>query len=131
MTGEFVNVVNRSKSELTVTFDGRSFVLQPGKNTIDACMAGHARRQHRIMGTEDPSNPLDFDSLVALPGDDDSPAEQSNKIEAMDRRLMPEGQRNQLLAALVGLPLTAANALRAVDPSEFRKCVRSFGRIST
>ena len=93
MTGEFVNVVNRSKSELTVTFDGRSFVLQPGKNTIDACMAGHARRQHRIMGTEDPSNPLDFDSLVALPGDDDSPAEQSNKIEAMDRRLMPEGQR--------------------------------------
>ena len=90
MTGEIEIVVNRTKDELTVRFDGRSFVLKPGENHVPAEIAHHARRQHLIMGTEDPSNPLDFQSLVGIPsrGDDCSPAKQSKKIEALDRGML-------------------------------------------
>lgn len=88
MTGEIVRVFNRSKSPLTVTFDGRSFILKPGENHIDAALVGHARRQHLIMGTEDPGDPLSFDSLVARPGDEEAPIEQSKKVEALNRKLM-------------------------------------------
>ena len=92
MTGEVLKVVNRTTGPLTVAFDGRSFILVPGENYVDAAIVGHARRQHLIMGTEDPSNPLDFESLIGVPsrGDDCSPAKQSKKLEALDRRLLPD-----------------------------------------
>ena len=89
MTGEIAQLVNRTKKDLTVMFDGRQFVLKPGLNAVPAEIVSHAKRQCRIMGTEDPGNPLDFETLVGIPDVDDcTPAEQSKKAEAIDRKLM-------------------------------------------
>jgi hypothetical protein len=92
MTGEFVTLVNRTKEPLSVMVDGRQYVLKPGDNTVDRMLVQYARNQHRIMGTEDPGNPLDFQSLVGWKerGDDITPAKQSQAVEALDRRLLAD-----------------------------------------
>lgn len=56
------------------------------------------------MGTEDPSNPLDFESLVAIRenGDDESPAKQSKKVEALDRKLVVDPASKGAVVVKVG-----------------------------
>lgn len=94
MTGEIGQLTNRTKAELTVMFDGRQFPLKPGVNAVPLEIIPHAKRQCRVMGTEDPGNPFDFDSLVGIPGVDDcSPLEQSKKVECLDRKLMEPKRR--------------------------------------
>jgi hypothetical protein len=91
---EFVQLVNRTKGDLLVTYDGRCYTLAPGTNTVPSFLIGPAKRQCRVMGTEDPMNPLDFDTLVGVPGVDDcSPKEQSKKVEALDRSLVVDPKR--------------------------------------
>lgn len=86
---EFVQLVNRTKGNLKVTYDGRHFTLVPGPNTVPSYVVQPAKNQHRVMGTEDPGNPLAFETLVGVPGVDDcTPREQSKKLEAMDRSLL-------------------------------------------
>lgn len=91
MTGEIAQLFNRTKKDLSVMYDGRRFILKPGLNAVPAEIVPHAKRQCRIMGTEDPTNPLDFETLVGVPDVDDcSPTEQSKKVEALDRKLMAD-----------------------------------------
>jgi len=91
---EFVQIVNRSKANLSVMFDGRRHVLVPGLNTVPSELVAMAKRQNRVMGTEDPLNPLDFESLIGVPDVDDcSDQEQSRKVEALDRSLMVDPKR--------------------------------------
>ena len=91
---EFVQIVNRTKENLSVMFDGRRHLLVPGINTVPSVLVAPAKRQNRVMGTEDPLNPLDFESLVGVPDVDDcSPQEQSKKVEALDRSLMVDPKR--------------------------------------
>ena len=91
---EFVQIVNRSKGDLSVMYDGRRYTLTPGANTVPSFLVGPAKRQNRVMGTEDPLNPLDFESLIGSPDVDDCSAkEQSKKMEALDRTLMVDPKR--------------------------------------
>lgn len=107
---EFVQLVNRSKSPLSVTYDGRRYVLAPGTNTVPSFLVGPAKRQNRVMGTEDPLNPLDFQSLVGCPEqeDDCSPKEQSKKVEALDRKMIPDLKRRAAKVVSTGRGVSRA-----------------------
>lgn len=92
-TQDFVTVGNRSSKPLSVTFDGRSWKLPPYPATVSMhpVVAQQAVRQHPIMGSEDPYNAMDCDYLVyvkewKLPS---KPIEQSEKVERLDRSLLP------------------------------------------
>ncbi len=115
MTGEIVRVFNRSDAPLDVMWSGRQWVLKPGENVIDLALIGHAKRQHRIMGTEDPMNPLDFESLVTCPGPgpqdgaectncrgllghETKAAKQSKAIEAINAKLLPHRKSREVVA---------------------------------
>ena len=87
---DIATLVNRTKGPLSVTFDGRQHVLKPGANHVPRALVMMAYHQHRIMGTEDPLNPRDFQSLVgcAEMRHPVTPIEQSEAIEALDRSLV-------------------------------------------
>lgn len=101
---EFVQLVNRTKAPLSVTYDGRQYVLAPGTNTVPAFLVQPAKNQLRVMGTEDPQNPLDYQSLVGCPerGDDVTPKEQSKKVEALDRTLVMDPKRRKAKVVQTG-----------------------------
>lgn len=109
MTGEIGQLVNRTKHDLSVMFDGRQFVLKPGMNSVPQEIIAHAKRQHRIMGTEDPGNPLDFQTLVGVPDEDEcSPIEQSKKVECLDRRLIADPKRRAAKVVQMGRGVSRA-----------------------
>lgn len=97
-----VLVRNRSSKELSVTYNGRSVTIPPRatKGTIGRWMtpaaAQKAIEQNRVMGTEDPMQPGVFESLVYVEGSEmpSTPIEQSDKAEAIDRRLMDPAAQN-------------------------------------
>jgi len=66
--------------------------------------AERAKRQNPVMGTEDPYNPSDFQSLIAVPewGDDYSPIQQSDAIERLDRSLLPDDMQKVTVIAARG-----------------------------
>jgi hypothetical protein len=95
----FVLVLNRSSKELSVTYNGRSVTIPvrgKGGRWMTARAAEKAIEQNRIMGTEDPLQPGIFETLVYVDGSqmDSSPIEQSDKAEALDRRMMEPGRQN-------------------------------------
>jgi len=100
---EFVQIVNRSPETLSVMYDGKRYQLQPGTNTVPSFLVGPAKRQNRVMGTEDPLNPLDFESLIGVPDVDDcSPKKQSKAVEALDRKLMVDPARRKAKVVKTG-----------------------------
>lgn len=50
-------VVNRAPVDLTVTFDGQSHTMKPGKNMIPAVTIPYAKNQNPQKGTGDLDNP--------------------------------------------------------------------------
>lgn len=85
----FVLVKNRSSKALNVTYNGRSTEIppRPGGRFMTPMAAQKAIEQNRVMGTEDPLSPGNFESLVYVEGSDmpSGPREQSDKAEALDR----------------------------------------------
>ena len=117
--GRIVHVVNRTTDMLEVMDDGIPWPIRPGYKVVtnddgDSVVVGagpdgsvymeplpffaaeRAKRQNPIMGTENPYNIQDFQSLVAVPdwGDDYSHQEQSDAIERMDRSQLPDDVQN-------------------------------------
>lgn len=93
----FVHLGNRTSKSLTVTFDGKQWTLPPYPAVVQAPMAvaRAACRQFPLMGSEDPYN---FDCTLIVyvrewmehePGMADTPIEQSDKIERIDRSMLP------------------------------------------
>lgn len=86
---DFVRVGNRTSKALTVTYDGKTWMLPPYPETRDVprCVAEAACRQHPLMGTEDRYNPRAVDLLVYVDGTAHprSPIEQSKALERFDR----------------------------------------------
>jgi len=99
--------------------EGKAVVDENGQPTYDVVGAGpggtvfmeplpyfaaeRAKRQNPVMGTEDPYNPNDFATLIAVPewGEDYSPLEQSPAIERLDRTLLPgDAQKVQVIGAV-------------------------------
>jgi hypothetical protein len=108
----FVFVKNRSSKELSVTYNGRSVTLPPrgkGGRWMTPAAAAKAIEQNRVMGTEDPMAPGIFDSLVYVDGTSmpSDAIEQSDKAEALDRRMMDP------LAQNVQITLRSTRALRS------------------
>lgn len=112
---KMVQAVNRTLGPLDAMYDGQPVVLLSGyvedydekgkKSIIGAGPAGSVRtnplpyfaaemvkRQNPVMGTEDPENPKDFESLVGIVewGDDIDHIEQSAAEERLDRGLMDD-----------------------------------------
>ncbi len=87
MMTETVTLVNRTKGELKVTFDGTDIPIKPGPNYgFPAVAVPYAKGQNRVNGTTHPFSPSTFVSLVGVDGiDDTSPLEQSDEIELYDR----------------------------------------------
>lgn len=97
--GGFVMVKNRTTAPLSVTYNGRSVTIPPygkGGRWMAPAAAQKAIEQNRLMGTEDPLNYHDFESLVYVEGSDmpSDQIEQSEKIEAIDRSLLPPDAQN-------------------------------------
>ncbi len=109
-----VTAVNRTTSPLDAMFDGQPVVLVAGYvregedanaaivgagpggsvrgNPLPYFAAEMVKRQNPRMGTEDPTDPRDFESLVGiLEWDDDvSHIEQSAAVERLDRELLDD-----------------------------------------
>lgn len=97
-TFDFVLVGNRTSKTLSVTFDGKSWPLPPYPEVVAVPrpVAEWAARQHRVNGTENPWNPVDVESLIyvksakgELKFGSDTPREQSDAIESLDRSMLP------------------------------------------
>lgn len=89
----FVKVGNRSDRDLTVTYDGRSCVVPArGFAFMSEAAARRAVFQARIMGTENPYNPEEFQSYLYVEGWK-LPSEpikfDQSKEETLDRSLLP------------------------------------------
>lgn len=94
-----VLVKNRTARELTVTYNGRSVGIPPygkGGRWMSAAAAEKGLAQNRRMGTEDPMDPRQFESLLYVEGSEmpSDAIEQSDKIEALDRSLLPPDAQN-------------------------------------
>jgi len=117
---KMVSAVNRTLKPLDAMYDGQPVVLVPGYLQIDEEKDGKptgrkqvigagpggavkvnplpyfaaemVKRQNPIMGTEDPENPRDFESLIGIVewGDDIDYCEQSSAEERLDRSLMDD-----------------------------------------
>lgn len=105
-----VNAVNRTTGPLDAMFDGQPVVLIAGYEMKDGEAVGAGpggsvavnplpyfaaemvKRQNPRMGTEDPTDPRDFESLVGIIEwkDDISHIEQSESLERLDRELMDD-----------------------------------------
>lgn len=90
-TGEACTLINRTSGILSVTMNGRSINLKPGKNLGTTDWIRFAKQQHARMGTFDPSG-LDGDYLIAVEGYDPperctmiAPGEEHLGIEKFDR----------------------------------------------
>jgi hypothetical protein len=102
---DWVEAGNRTSKTLTVTYDGKSWELPPypAVNKLPQIVARKAIEQHPLMGSEDPTNPNYFISLVFVRGWEiggepmaDTPIEQSRSIERIDVSLLdPDRQRGR------------------------------------
>lgn len=100
----FVALGNRTSKTLTVTFDGKSWELPPYPEVIPVPppVATWAARQHRLMGSENPYNPLDVEYLVYAKdgkgilwtGMKDTPIEQSDARESLNRSMLPPDRQD-------------------------------------
>jgi len=129
-----VHVVNRTLGPLEVMDDGIPWPIRPGykqelvpaeeggdgaqtrivgagpggtvlMEPLPFFAAERAKRQNPQMGTEDPMNPSDFVSLIAVPewGEPYDYLEPSDAIERLDREQLPEELQNiQVVAARGG-----------------------------
>ncbi len=100
-TFDFIEIGNRTSKALSVTYDGKSWVLPPypAKVMVPRIVADVACRQHPRMGTEDPYNPREYELLVYVPEwkHPATPIEQSAALERIDRSLLPpDRQATQL-----------------------------------
>lgn len=88
MVGEVVNLVNRTLRPLTVRFDGRTRVLQPGNNAITSEWVRYAKLQNPRMGSFAPGT-LDGDYLCGVEGVDETDMideAENPSVERFDRR---------------------------------------------
>lgn len=77
-----VTVVNRCPKPLQGCWDGKHFMIQPGKIALNEQMARAVRLQNPIKGSDDPlTGNLDYYIGVEEDGDDCSPVEMSQEVE--------------------------------------------------
>jgi len=87
---QYVTLVNRTSKTLNGTWDGRQYKITPGRHEFPEIQAMKFKEQNPIMGTEDPYT-LQKESLIGIveQGDNIDPIEQSDKVELLDRHMLP------------------------------------------
>lgn len=110
----FVHLGNRTSKPLQITFDGKTWPLQPypAVREVPAAVARAACKQHPLMGSENPYSPIDHQILVyvsewGMPSD---PLEQSNAIERIDRSMLPADRQGVTFQRMPNRPPERANA---------------------
>jgi hypothetical protein len=94
-----VTVINRTSKPLEALWDGHRHKIPVGESLQPWLVAQAAQKQNVLMGSADPNeNYSDFGTMISLVAireqdDDESPIEQSTKIERWDRRYMPGGEQ--------------------------------------
>lgn len=84
---EFVTVVNRTTRNLEGMWDGRTYVIPPGKSSHPLIIAEAIKRRNPIMGSDDPTTgQLQYLVGIEEQGDPTAPIEQSDEIELFNRR---------------------------------------------
>lgn len=74
---QMVEVINRSSKPLTGRFDGQEITILPNynakgelledvQNMVPRLVVQHLKSQNVVMDTEDPLNPLSFQSLIGM-----------------------------------------------------------------
>ena len=98
---DFVEIGNRTSKKLSVTYDGKTWELPPFPETVrlPRIVADVACRQHPRMGTEDPYNPHKYELLVYVKEwkQPSTAIEQSDKLERIDRSLLPKDRQTTQL----------------------------------
>lgn len=84
---QFVTLVNRTQRDLQGTWDGRTYVVQPGKHSLPPLIAEAIKRRNPIMGSDDPTTgQMQYLIGIEEQGDPTDPVEQSDEIELYNRR---------------------------------------------
>lgn len=85
----YVTLVNRTSKVLEGTWDGRSYKINPGKNSFPETIAVKFKEQNPVMGSLDPYS-MDRVYLLGILEYNDpiDPIEQSDKAELLDRSRM-------------------------------------------
>ena len=88
---QLVTVVNRTNRNLSGKWDGRDYVVPPGRSSHPLIIAEAIKRHNPIMGSDDLSTGI-LQYLVGIEeqGDPIDPIEQSSEIELYNRRLAQE-----------------------------------------
>lgn len=83
---EYKTLINRTTKKLEGVWDGRTYIIPPGRNSYPATMAYKFKYQNPRMGTQDPYS-MDMEYLCGIEEDNDpiSPTEQTNAIEQLNR----------------------------------------------
>lgn len=88
---QYVTVINRTSRDLQGVWDGRTYTIQPGKNSYPLYVAEALKRANPIMGSDDfTTGQLQYLVGIEEHGDPITPIEQSEEIELYNRKL----QRN-------------------------------------
>lgn len=99
-----VTLVNRSSKPVTGTWDGRHYILAPGKHSFPQYIAVKFRDQNPVMGSLDPQTGH-IDSLLGIEeeGDDLFPIEQTGAIEKWDRKRLTGARPTEVVPGDNGL----------------------------
>lgn len=100
----FVTLVNRSSKTLTGTWDGKHYLMEPGRHSFPEYMAEKFKLQNPVMGSEDPRT-LHTDYLMGIveQNDDISPIEQSDAIEKWDRSKVKTPTPVEVVPGITGI----------------------------
>ena len=106
----YVTLVNRTESQITGTWESKSFVINPGKNEFTLEKAERFKAQHPVMGSEDPQiGGIVFKLGILETHDDVFPltseflAQFDGRIEKWDRSKLLGARPSEIVAGDNGL----------------------------
>lgn len=116
---EYLTVVNRTSRPLSGTWDGREYIVQPGKSSHPAAIAEAIKRRNPIMGSDDPSTGV-LQYLIGIEenGDPCTPIEQSDEIELFNRRLAKNAVPIMIVPGNVGMYSVTRNQVAPTLPQD-------------
>lgn len=100
-----VTLVNRTSKNLIGTWDGRKYIIAPGKHEFPDYKAIKFKEQNPQMGSEDVrTGDITYLFGIVEDGDDISPVEQTDAIEKWNRKTMgPHAKQVEVVAGDNGL----------------------------